>query len=88
MSTWANSFLNMHKGEVESFSNDEVIKEFRPISDIVINKESFHDERSPSLHVYPDGFFCFGCGTGGTSIDFVAKLQAITPSGQGNNKAL
>lgn len=33
----------------------------------------FHEERSPSFTVYPDGggFFCFGCNKGGDSIAFV-----------------
>jgi hypothetical protein len=38
----------------------------------------FHDDRSPSLHVYrePDrGWYCFGCGRGGSIYDLAALLS-------------
>jgi hypothetical protein len=37
----------------------------------------FHDDRSPSLHVYPEperGWYCFGCGRGGSIFDLAALL--------------
>lgn len=37
----------------------------------------FHDDRTPSLHVYQapeQGWFCFGCGRGGSIYDFAAHL--------------
>ncbi len=36
----------------------------------------FHDDRTPSLVVYPAtaSYFCFGCGAGGDVIDFVRRL--------------
>ncbi len=36
-----------------------------------------HDDDTPSLHVYPEadqGWFCFGCGRGGTVYDLAAAL--------------
>ncbi len=42
------------------------------------------EERTPSLHAYPDpdrGWTCFGCGLGGTIIDFGAALYGLTPRG-------
>lgn len=35
----------------------------------------FHEEKSPSMKVYPStgGFHCFGCGVGGSVIDLVMK---------------
>ncbi len=39
----------------------------------------FHGEKTPSLHIYPDGFKCFGCGESGDSVDFVAKLYNMRP---------
>lgn len=40
----------------------------------------FHEERTASFRVYADGkrWKCFGCGEGGTVIDFVMKLFGIT----------
>ena len=37
----------------------------------------FHEDRRPSLVVYPESasFFCFGCDQGGDVIDFVGRLR-------------
>ena len=39
----------------------------------------FHEDRSPSLAVYPEteSFYCFGCGAGGDVIDFVRRAQGV-----------
>ena len=37
----------------------------------------FHEDRTPSLHVYEDprrGWYCFGCGRGGSIYDFAGLL--------------
>lgn len=36
----------------------------------------FHMDKSPSLKLYPGtgGWFCFGCGAGGSVVDFVAGV--------------
>jgi hypothetical protein len=37
----------------------------------------FHDDRSPSLHVFDEparGWFCFGCARGGSIYDFAGLL--------------
>lgn len=36
----------------------------------------FHNEKTASLKIYPDGrgWYCYGCGAGGDVIDFVKKL--------------
>lgn len=38
----------------------------------------FHDEKTPSFHVYPDGFHCFGCGAHGTAIGFLMDVEGLT----------
>ena len=38
----------------------------------------FHQENTPSFKVYSDSFYCFGCGAGGTVIDFVVKYFNLT----------
>lgn len=37
----------------------------------------FHGEKAPSLKIYPDtgGWHCFGCGRGGSVIDFVMEHE-------------
>lgn len=40
----------------------------------------FHDERTPSLKLYRDGGWkCFGCGKGGSVIDFTCLLYEVSP---------
>lgn len=40
----------------------------------------FHNEKTASLKLYDDGgWHCFGCGAGGSSIDFTARLQELSP---------
>ncbi len=43
----------------------------------------FHNEKTPSLRVYTDTntFYCFGCGTGGDVISFIAHLFKLDFSG-------
>ncbi len=46
----------------------------------------FHNDRTPSLHAYSTaerGWTCFGCGRGGSIIDFAAALWKIAPRGSG-----
>jgi hypothetical protein len=45
----------------------------------------FHDDRTPSLHVYaePDrGWYCYGCGRGGSSYDLAALLWQRSTKGR------
>ena len=40
----------------------------------------FHDEKLPSFTIYPDGGFkCFGCGVSGDVVNFVAKMERLSP---------
>ena len=43
-----------------------------------------HDEDTPSLHVYADerGWYCFGCGRGGSIIDLAAALWGLDTRGR------
>ena len=38
----------------------------------------FHADRTPSMKLNEDYFYCFGCGTSGDVIDLVAKLFNLT----------
>ena len=35
----------------------------------------FHHEKSPSFHVYDDGYHCFGCGAHGDALSFVMQTE-------------
>lgn len=40
----------------------------------------FHDDKSPSLKLYGPGrgWFCYGCGAGGSAIDFTARYFGLS----------
>jgi DNA primase len=40
----------------------------------------FHDDKTPSLQIYPktNTFHCFGCGKTGDTIEFIQQKQVIT----------
>lgn len=39
----------------------------------------FHDEKTPSFNVYPDGHYhCFGCGAHGTTLGFLMEMDGLT----------
>ncbi|MEL3901809.1 MAG: DNA primase [Treponema phagedenis] len=39
----------------------------------------FHNEKTPSFHVVPDKkmYYCFGCGSGGSTIKFLMEMEKI-----------
>ena len=39
----------------------------------------FHEDHAPSMKLYEDHFYCFGCGTHGDVVNFTAELFAIPP---------
>ena len=39
----------------------------------------FHQEKTPSFQIYPDGGHCFGCGWHGDGVAFVAELRGLQP---------
>ena len=39
----------------------------------------FHNDRHPSLYVADDHYYCFACGEHGDVIDFVSRLENVSP---------
>ncbi len=39
----------------------------------------FHEDHTPSLKLYEDHFYCFGCGRHGDVVDLTAELFCIPP---------
>ncbi len=35
----------------------------------------FHADHRPSMRVYPDGYYCFSCGSGGDVVKFIARME-------------
>src|SRR5262245_10110737 len=38
----------------------------------------FHKEQTPSFHVFPDRYHCFGCGASGDHIDWLEQQKGLT----------
>lgn len=38
----------------------------------------FHNEKTPSFHVFDDHYHCFGCGAHGSAIDFVMGTEGLS----------
>ncbi len=38
----------------------------------------WHDDANPSLHVYPDGYYCFACGASGDHLDWLTATRALS----------
>ena len=38
----------------------------------------FHEERTASMKIYPDSYYCFGCGAHGDVFDFVQDMDNLT----------
>ena len=39
----------------------------------------FHPDKTPSMKLYEDHFYCFGCGASGDVIDLTGKVNGISP---------
>lgn len=37
----------------------------------------FHDDRTPSCHIYPDHFHCFSCGAHGDAVDWLMMVDGL-----------
>ena len=47
----------------------------------IVVKCPFHEDKKPSMNLFPDnGFYCFGCGEHGTSVDLVMKIKGVDAS--------
>ena len=38
----------------------------------------WHDDRNPSLHVYPDHVYCYSCGATADAISFIQMLYGLS----------
>ena len=67
-------------------TNIDDIKRDHPMPEVVrqygieINRAGFcrcpfHNERTASMKIYAQSFYCFGCGAGGDVIDFVRLYE-------------
>ena len=67
---------------VKQIPMTEVLEAFLPGAEIGYNRKiscPFHPDKTPSFHIYSNGWKCFGCGESGDSVDFIVKLYGLRP---------
>ena len=52
-----------------------------PVSPGGMARCPFHSDKTPSMKLYEDHFYCFGCGAHGDVIDLTGHLLGIDPGG-------
>lgn len=77
----------MTRDEIERVRADNRVEhilarylELKPSGRSLLARCPFHQDRTPSLAVFPltQTWWCFGCGTGGDIFEFVRRVEAIT----------
>jgi DNA polymerase I-like protein with 3'-5' exonuclease and polymerase domains len=38
----------------------------------------FHDENTPSMRIYPDHYYCYGCGAWGDHLDWLVEVEGLS----------
>jgi hypothetical protein len=51
--------------------------ELRKRGGMLVGLCPFHHERSPSFHVYPNHYHCFGCGVHGDAIEWAMRADGV-----------
>jgi hypothetical protein len=56
-----------------------------PLADLVTERLTngqmccpFHEDRAPSLRIYDDHYYCFGCGAHGNQLDWLVAVEGMT----------
>lgn len=65
---------------VDELKSQYSMKDIIEMCGIEINRHGFcvcpfHNEKTASLHVYQDSFYCFGCGASGDIFSFLMRLN-------------
>jgi CHC2 zinc finger/Toprim domain len=77
----ANRFLKGHI--LDHIIDGRVYSEIHPhrsIDEPLVNDKvccPFHDDSTPSCHIYSDHFHCFGCGAHGDAIDWLMMVEGL-----------
>ena len=55
-----------------------LVQETHPVTKGSKTQCLWHDDKTPSLHIYPDGYFCFACGASGDHLDWLTATRALS----------
>ena len=76
--------IKIHTGRLQGLSPEKIAKACEyPITDLIKTKNGyavcpFHDDKTPSMDVRKNFYYCYGCGAHGNSIDLVRHLEGLT----------
>jgi len=68
--------------QVKALPTPEVFAKFYPDSKLGRDGKThcvIHQEKTPSLNIYQDHFFCFGCQASGDNVDLLVKAKGLKP---------
>ena len=79
MPNFTPQFINELKDRLDAVSLIGDSVELTPSGKSYKGKCPFHQEKTPSFHVYPvdQTYHCYGCGAHGSMIDFVMRQKAL-----------
>ena len=79
-SDYINNQFDFIKSEIDIMELIDQYDDLEPISNNNMMLCPFHSENTPSLHIYEmsNSWYCFGCGKGGSIIDFVMEKEDLT----------
>src|ERR1051325_8460525 len=68
--------------QVKALPTPEVFAKFFPDRKLGRDGKThcvIHQEKTPSLNIYQDHFFCFGCQASGDNVDLLVKAKGLKP---------
>ena len=74
----------VYLGEIKGIDPEMIEKASKyPMSKLIKNKHGmaicpFHNDKTPSLDVRKNFYFCYGCGATGNAIHYVRKIKGLT----------
>lgn len=78
---YSHQILPQHIDQAKSVPLESLVDmELRRTSKGFMSQCPFHEDMSPSFHIYTDSnsYYCFGCHESGDAISYVSKINGLT----------
>jgi hypothetical protein len=76
--------IKIHTGRLQGISPEKIARACEyPLTDLIKSRGGvalcpFHDDKTPSMDVRKNFFYCYGCGANGNAINFVMRTENLT----------
>ncbi len=76
--------IRIHQGKLQGVSPEKIAKACEyPITELIKSRNGtalcpFHDDKTPSMDVRKNFYYCYGCGAQGNAINLIMKLENLT----------